>query len=253
MSDYDLKGKVALIIGASRGIGAATAQAFLREGVQVVLAARDVDAMHQLTLSVPAAGFRIAKADLTIESDLQNAVQLAVREFGRLDIAVNNGGVSQQRAPFADLSNEAFDLSMNTNARGVFIAMKHQIKAMLAGNCGGAIVNTGSISSLVAMPQMGAYMASKHALVGLTKSAALDYAAHNIRVNLIAPGAVDTSMTRKGVLATEQGRNRIESITPMGRVSEPQEIADAILWLCSPRASFVTGTVFPVDGGYTLP
>jgi NAD(P)-dependent dehydrogenase (short-subunit alcohol dehydrogenase family) len=253
MSQYDLAGKVVLIIGASRGIGAATARAFAREGARLVLASRDVAAMQDLVQSFPpGAQARVVHADLNVEADLETAVQTAVQEFGRMDIAFNNGGTSQTRAPLAEISNDVFDLTMNTNVRGVFVAMKYQIRAMLQSG-GGAIVNTGSISSSVALAQMSAYTASKHALAGLTKAAAVDYAAQNIRVNMVAPGAVDTLMTRQGALATEQGRKLIESIVPMRRVAEPGEIAEAVLWLSSPRSSYVTGAIFPVDGGYTLP
>ena len=253
MSQYGLADKVVLIVGASRGIGAASARAFAREGAKLVLASRDLPALEALAASLPpGAHAKPIKTDLTIEAELQAAVQTAVREFGRLDIAFNNGGVSQTRVPLADVSNEVFDAAMNTNVRGVFMAMKFQIRAMLACG-GGVIVNTGSVASSIAMASMGAYTASKHALAGLTKAAALDYAAQNIRVNLIAPGAVDTLMTRQGALATDQGRKLIESIVPMRRVSEPEEIAEAVLWLSSPRSSYVTGAIFPVDGGYTLP
>lgn len=253
MTDYGLTGKVVLIVGASRGIGAATARAFAREGAQLVLASRDVAAMEGLARDFPrGVQARVVRADLTVPADLEAAVQTAIREFGRLDIAFNNGGTSQQRAPLAEVGDEVFDLTMNTNVRGVFIALKSQIRAMLQSG-GGAIVNTGSISSSVALANMGAYTASKHALAGLTKAAAVDYAAHNIRVNMVAPGAVDTLMTRQGALATEQGRKLIESIIPMRRVSAPEEIAEAVLWLSSPRSSYVTGAIFPIDGGYTLP
>jgi NAD(P)-dependent dehydrogenase (short-subunit alcohol dehydrogenase family) len=253
MSQYDLAGKVVLIIGASRGIGAATARAFARESARLVLASRDVAAMQDLVKSFPpGAQAHVMRADLTVEADLEAAVQTAVREFGRLDIAFNNGGASQARAPLAEIKNETFDLTMNTNVRGVFVAMKYQIRAMLQSG-GGSIVNTGSISSSVALAHMSAYTASKHALAGLTKAAAVDYAAQNIRVNMVAPGAVDTLMTRQGALATEHGRRLIEGIIPMRRVSEPEEIAEAVLWLSSPRSSYVTGAIFPVDGGYTLP
>jgi A-factor type gamma-butyrolactone 1'-reductase (1S-forming) len=253
MRQYDLANKVALIVGASRGIGAATAQAFAREGAHLVLASRDVEAMRTLTLTFPpGTQALVLRTDLTVEAELRAAVELATSAFGRLDIAFNNGGVSQPRALLADVSIEQFDLAMNTNVRGVFIAMQYQIRAMLAGG-GGVIVNTGSVASSIAMASLGAYTASKHALAGLTKAAALDYAALNIRVNLIAPGAVDTQMTRSGVLATDQGRKLIESIVPMRRIAVPEEIAEAVLWLSSPRSSYVTGAIFPVDGGYTLP
>ena len=242
-----------LVIGASRGIGAATASAFVREGAKVVLASRDVAAMEKLVAGFPAgAEAKILRTDITVDEDVIRAVEFTVEQFGRLDIASNNSGTTQKRVPLADMSVETFDASMNTNVRGFFIAMKHEIKAMLTTG-GGSIVNTGSISSMVVMPLMGAYTASKHALAGLSKVAAMDYAEQNIRVNLVAPGPVDTEMTRGGGLATEAGRNSILAITPMRRISEPEEIAEVIVWLSSPAASFVTGAILPADGGYTLP
>lgn len=253
MSEGEFSGKSVLIIGASRGIGAATALAFARAGAALVLASRDLAAMEALAAQFPA-GARVhcLQTDLTAPADLERAVATTLQRHGRLDVAFNNGGVSQQRAPLAEVSEETFDLAMNTNVRGVFIAMKHQIRAMLAGG-GGSIINTGSITSTVAIPQMSAYATSKHALAGLTKSAALDYADRNIRVNMVAPGPVDTLMTQRGALATPEGRKFIESLTPMRRVAAPEEIAEVVLWLASPRASFVTGAILPADGGYTLP
>jgi NAD(P)-dependent dehydrogenase (short-subunit alcohol dehydrogenase family) len=252
MPKSDLSGKTVLIVGASRGIGAATAVAFAREGAKIVLASRDLAAMEKLVATFPRdAEARVIRADITVPADVERSVEFIVAQFGRLDIAFNNAGLSPKRELFAQLSDEAFDATWNTNLRGVFIAMKHQIKAMLKTG-GGSIVNTGSIGSVIAMPQMAAYCASKHALAGLTKVAALDYAAHNIRVNMVAPGAVDTYMYRQGVGATSEGQRIVESATPMKRVSGPEEIAAAVLWLASPAASFVTGATLPVDGGYTL-
>jgi A-factor type gamma-butyrolactone 1'-reductase (1S-forming) len=248
-----LAGKVVLIFGASRGIGAASAVAFAREGARLVLGSRDVPAMEALAASLPAsAETRVIRADMTAPADLERAVSHAVEQFGRLDIAFNNAGVSHKRVPFAELGEDVFDVTMDTNVRGTFLAMKHEIAAMLKSG-GGSIVNTGSISGLVALPGFAAYCASKCALIGLTKCAALDYAAQNIRVNLIAPGPVDTLTTRQNTLATPEGRQRIIALTPMGRISEPEEIAAAVVWLASPAASFITGAVVPADGGYTLP
>ena len=245
--------KVVLIIGASRGIGAATAAAFAREGARLVLATRDVPALEALAARFPAAvQARVIRTDITSPIDIARAVEFTLEQFGRLDIAFNNAGATQQRVPLADVTDEVFDLTMNTNVRGVFVAMKHEIRAMLAGG-GGSIVNTGSITSIQVIANMGAYCASKHALAGLTKAAALDYAALNIRVNMVAPGAVDTLMTQKGVLATDAGRKMIATLTPMQRIAQPEEIAAAVLWLSSPAASFVTGAILPADGGYTLP
>lgn len=253
MSNLSLDGKVVLIIGASRGIGASAARAFAREGARLVLGARDLPALQDLATELPASAQAVVvRSDLTSAADLERAVAVAVERFGRLDIAFNNGGISQKRTPLADTPDEVFDAAMNTNARGVFIAMKHQIRAMLAAG-GGSIVNTGSIASFLGLPQMGAYCASKHALVGITKAAAVDYAHRNIRVNMIAPGPVDTRLTQQGALSTPEGRRMVESLTPMRRVADPAEIAETVVWLASPRSSYVTGAVLPADGGYSLP
>ncbi len=253
MSDSDLTGKVVLIIGASRGIGAATASAFARVGAKLVLASRDLPAMQALAATFPAGTeARLVPADLTKAEDMERAVATALEQFGRLDVAFNNGGISQKRAPLAEVADETFDLAMQTNVRGVFVAMKHQIRAMLKSG-GGSIINTGSITSLVAMPQMGAYCTSKHALAGLTKSAAIDYADQNIRVNMLAPGPVDTYMTQQGALATPEGRRMVANVTPMKRIASPAEMAEVVLWLASAKSSYVTGVILPADGGYVLP
>jgi NAD(P)-dependent dehydrogenase (short-subunit alcohol dehydrogenase family) len=253
MISPDLAGKTVLIIGASRGIGAAAAMAFARQGTKLVLASRDTAALEALVESLPAGTqARVIRTDITAAADIVRSVEFTVEQFGRLDIAFNNAGVSPKHTPLADLSEEAFDAALNTNVRGVFIAMKHQIRAMLKTG-GGSIVNTGSISSTVVIPHMAAYCTSKHALAGLTKAAALDYAAQNIRVNLVAPGPVDTRMFQSGAGATEEGRNLVTASTPMRRISRPEEIAAAIVWVASPAASYLTGAILPVDGGYTLP
>jgi NAD(P)-dependent dehydrogenase (short-subunit alcohol dehydrogenase family) len=253
MTSGELAGKIVLIIGASRGIGAAAAVAFAREGAHLVLASRDTTGLEALADTLPAGTqARVIRADITVAADIVRSVEFTVEQFGRLDIAFNNAGVSPKRAPLADLTEEAFDAAMNTNVRGVFIAMKHEIRAMLKTG-GGSIVNTGSVSSTIVVPNMAAYCTSKHALAGLTKAAALDYAAQNIRVNLVAPGPVDTQMLRDGAAATELGRELIAASTPMRRISRPEEIAAAIVWVASPAASYLTGAILPVDGGYTLP
>jgi NAD(P)-dependent dehydrogenase (short-subunit alcohol dehydrogenase family) len=245
-----LRDKTALILGASRGIGAATAKAFVANGARVVLAARDREALEKLAAELGDAA-RIMPSDMTKPDEIAAAVNFTVKNFGRLDVAYNNAGVSPPRALFADLSDDAFDAAMNVNLRGAFIAMKHEIRAMLA-NGGGAIVNTGSIGSTIGMPQMAAYVASKHALFGLTKTAALDYARRNIRVNMVAPGPTMTEMLKKGAAATAEGRAMVEGATPMGRIAQAEEVAGAVVYLCSDVASYVTGTILTVDGGYTV-
>jgi A-factor type gamma-butyrolactone 1'-reductase (1S-forming) len=249
-----LAGKAALIIGASRGIGAATAAAFAANGARVVLAARGVEAMEALarTLRDSGADIRVVRTDVTDAASIRDAVGFTVECFGRLDIAFNNAAINSTRAKFADLSEDDFDAAIATNLRSVFVAMKHEIQAMLASG-GGSIVNTSSAAGLVAFPAMAGYVASKHGVVGLTRTAALDYAAQRLRVNAIAPGAVLTEMLLAGTGATVEGRARIEAVTPMKRIAAPAEVAEAVVWLASERASYVTGAVVPVDGGYVLP
>jgi A-factor type gamma-butyrolactone 1'-reductase (1S-forming) len=252
MDAHSLAGKVALVIGASRGIGAATAAAFVREGACVMLASRDMSAMEQLIGTFPAGSRASAIAtDITEAADIERAIAFTVEQFGRLDIAFNNAGISVKRTPFADLSDEVFDNVLATNLRGAFIAMKHEIRAMLKTG-GGSIVNTGSIGSFGVMPLMAPYVAAKHGLAGLTKTAAHDHAKQNIRVNMVAAGAVDTAMTRAGILATDEGRRLVEARVPGGRIGTPEQIAEAVVWLSSPAASYVTGAILNVDGGISL-
>jgi NAD(P)-dependent dehydrogenase (short-subunit alcohol dehydrogenase family) len=247
-----LKDKAALIIGASRGIGASTAEALVAAGARVVLASRDTQALDRLAADLRSRGgdARVKSTDMTDPAAVAEAVKFTVENFGGLDLAVNNGGASAKAALLADIADDEFDRILQINVRAVFVAMKHEIKAMLARG-GGAIVNTASIGGLVALPRMAAYAASKHALVAITKVAALDYAKDGIRVNAVAPGTVMTQMLRAGSAATPEGEARLKTATPMGRIAAPEEVAGAIAWLCSDAASYVTGVVFPIDGGYT--
>lgn len=250
--EYLLKDKTALILGASRGIGAATAKLFADHGARVMLTARTVDPMEQLAERIRANGgdARVVRTDMARAEDIRNAVAATVSAFGRLDIAVNNAGANHDHMPLADIPDQVFDAIMDVNARGVFIAMKAEIQAMRQAG-GGSIVNTGSFASSLALSQMGAYVASKHAVAGLTRIAAADHARENIRVNMVAPGAVMTDMSREG-LSQPEVRAAAEAATPMGRIAEPEDIAGAILWLCTPAAGYVTGATLPVDGGYSI-
>jgi NAD(P)-dependent dehydrogenase (short-subunit alcohol dehydrogenase family) len=249
-----LKGKSALITGASRGIGAAIAEAFVAHGARVVLAARTVSDMDVLADRIRRSGgdVRVIGTDITDAAQVDAAVQLAVSEFGRLDIAVNNAGVSQKRIDFHELAPDAFDHTLSVNVRCLFRAMQSQIRAMLAGGSG-SIVNIASVTSVIGVANMAAYCASRHAVVGLTKSAALDYATRNIRINAVAPGPVMTAQLKAGGAATPQGTEAMRSAIPMGRIGEPDEISGAVVFMASDAASFVTGAYLPVDGGYITP
>jgi NAD(P)-dependent dehydrogenase (short-subunit alcohol dehydrogenase family) len=248
-----LQGRCALVLGASRGIGAATARVLASAGARVVLASRDVAALESVAQEIAKAGGEayVEAADMLVPAQVTAAVAHTVRTLGRLDIAVNNAGVNARHVPMAELPDEEFDRILNINLRSVFIAMKHEIKAMLPHRAG-VIVNTASIGSVVALPRMAAYTASKHGLIGLTKAAAADYAKEGIRINAVAPGTVMTKLLRDGAASTPEGEARLKAVTPMGRIGEPEEIAGAIAWLCSDAASYITGATLMIDGGYTV-
>jgi NAD(P)-dependent dehydrogenase (short-subunit alcohol dehydrogenase family) len=251
-NDRALEGKSALIIGASRGIGAATAKAFVAQGARVILASRDIAALKLLAAETSKPeNVRVIAVDAVNATEVARAIALAVDQFGRLDIAFNNAGTSPPRTEFTSLSDADFEATMALNLHAVFIAMKLEIEAMLRTG-GGSIVNTGSIASLVGLPRMAAYTASKHGLLGLTKSVALEYAKRGIRINLVAPGTVMTDMLKAGAAATPEGRAALEAATPMGRIATPDEVAGGVVWLCSQAASYVTGTTLTIDGGYSV-
>ena len=251
---YHLEGKVALITGASRGIGAATARLFAQERATVVLASRSEEEMARIVEEIRANGGEVmaVKTDVAEAASVETLIKRTVDAYGRLDIAVNNAGIAGGNKPLVEVTEEVFDRVIAVNLKGVFLGMKYEIPAMLASG-GGAIVN---LSSTVGLVGTGAgiapYIASKHGIVGLTKAAALEYGEQHIRVNAIAPGTTRTSVNERWI-ADEQIRQRITSGIPLGRVADPAEVAEAILWLCSDAASYVTGVTLPVDGGYIVP
>ena len=245
MSGSALAGRSALIIGASRGIGAATAELLGGLGVRLVLAARDVAALESVARRITDAGGQADTVglDLLDLGSVRSGVEEAVRRLGGLDIAVNNAGSSQPLSAFHDITEEMFAHDYGVNLRGVFAAMQSEVRAMLdAGS--GSVVNVGSVASFIGSGRLAAYSATKHGLLGLTKSAAVEYAGSNVRINLVAPGPTRTDML--------VGEAALRRITPMGRAAEPIEIARAIAWLASDDSSFVTGIALPVDGGLTI-
>ncbi|MGH2495878.1 MAG: SDR family NAD(P)-dependent oxidoreductase [Ktedonobacteraceae bacterium] len=249
-----LAGKVALVTGASRGIGAATVRLFANEGATVVLASRSEEEMAHVVDEIRAKGGEAlaVKTDVAEATSLENLIARTIEAYGKLDIAVNNAGIAGGNRPFAETPEEVFDRVMATNLKGVFLAMKYEIAAMLTGG-GGAIVNLSSTVGLVGTQAgIAPYIASKHGVVGLTKAAALEYAKRNIRVNAVAPGTTRTSVNERWI-ADEQILQRMTSGIPLGRVADPAEVAEAILWLCSDAASYVTGVTLPVDGGFIVP
>jgi NAD(P)-dependent dehydrogenase (short-subunit alcohol dehydrogenase family) len=243
-----LEGTVAVVTGASSGIGAATAQLLARLGSSVVLAARRPDRLDEIVSAITAdGGTAIAQvADTTNADDLQAVVDRAVNEFGHLNFAVNSAG-TPGRAPFLDMPMEQFDDVMNVNLRGVVLAMRAEIPAMLTGGSG-AIVNVASVGGLVGVPGLSAYITSKHAVVGLTKSVGLEYANKNIRINAIAPGGTNTEMLASG---TQEQRDFLASLAPMQRISEPIEIATSIVYLLA-DATYTVGLTLAADGGQSI-
>ncbi|MCD0484546.1 glucose 1-dehydrogenase [Streptacidiphilus sp. ASG 303] len=248
-----LAGKVALITGASSGIGAAAARVFAREGASVLLVARRERQLADLVDELQADGHkaRYAVADVARSGEVAEAVRAAVEHFGRLDAAFNNAGYGAERTPLHLMDDQVYDQIMDTNVRGVWNCLRHEITAMLETG-GGSIVNTTSVGGLVATPVAAPYVTSKHAVVGLTRAAAAEYAAQGIRVNAVAPGTTRSEMVTEWFRADPAVEPMLHQLTPQARTAEPEEIAEAAAWLCSDRASFATGVVLPVDGGFTI-
>ena len=242
-----MSGRVALVVGASKGIGAITAKAFATSGAAVVLAARDTAALKSVADGIEARGGRALAVgtDVTDGESVRRLVDRAMSTFGRLDAAFNNASAGPLPAPLADIDPAEFDLGIATNIKGTFLGMKFQIPAMLTGG-GGAIVNMASIAGVNGTANLAAYVTGKAGIIGLTKVAALDYADQGIRVNVVAPGPIRTYHIEA---AGEQAQRAAALSTPMRRIGSAAEVARAVLWLCSDEASFITGTVMPIDGG----
>src|SRR6059058_84482 len=244
-------GKVALVTGGNSGIGRAAAIEFAKQGAKVVVSGRREKEGHEVIAEIKALGGEaiFVKTDVSKESDVKALIEQTLAKFNRLDFAFNNAGVEQLLTPLPEQTEETYDQIMDINVKGVWLSLKHEIPAMLKTG-GGAIVNNSSVAGLIGFAMGAVYIASKHAVNGLTKSVALEYAKQNIRVNAVAPGAIETRMFRDFATAPEV-RQMLESAHPIGRIGRPEEIASTVIWLCSNDASFVTGQILPIDGGYT--
>jgi NAD(P)-dependent dehydrogenase (short-subunit alcohol dehydrogenase family) len=244
-------GKVAIVTGGTSGIGRAAAIAYARQGAKVVVAGRRSIEGEETVKQIKDLGREalFIQTDVTQESEVKTMVDRSVEAFGRLDIAFNNAGVYGENASLSDQPDTEYDRIMNVNVKGVWLSMKYEIAQMLRqGN--GAIVNTSSILGVVAMPSVPLYTASKYAVEGLTKAAALQYAKSGIRINAVGPGAIATDMFETATGGQDEAKKYMAGIHPMGRVGQPAEVANAVLWLSSDSASFVTGETLMVDGGY---
>jgi NAD(P)-dependent dehydrogenase (short-subunit alcohol dehydrogenase family) len=248
---YNFKGQVALVTGAASGIGAATALQFADAGASVVLADVQTEAGEALAKKIQARDGKalFVKADMASEADIKNMVAAAVKQFGRLDFAFNNAGIEGSPADTINCTNENWDRTMNINLRGVWQCMKYEIPEMLKVG-GGAIVNCSSVAGVVGFTGIPAYTASKHGVLGLTKTAALEYANKNIRVNAVCPGVIKTPMIDRFTHGEAQATQALMAGEPLGRMGQPEEIASSVLWLCSAGAAFVTGHPLVVDGGW---
>jgi NAD(P)-dependent dehydrogenase (short-subunit alcohol dehydrogenase family) len=239
--------KVAIVTGGSSGIGRATAIALAKQGAKVTVAARRSKEGEETVHLIKEAGSDgiFVKTDVANENDVRLLVEKTVKQYNRLDYAFNNAGIEEMTTPLVDQTSEVFDQIINVNVKGVWLSMKYEIPEMIRTG-GGAIVNTSSGAGVVGYPQQPIYIASKHAVLGLTKSAALEYAKSGIRINAIAPGITETEMVER---VDKQLIERLKSMTPIGRIGDPQEIANAVVWLLSDKASFVLGHTLLVDGG----
>ena len=250
---YDFKGQVALVTGAAAGMGLATARAFAQSGASVVLSDLDGERIAREAATIVAEGGTAIGIACNVSDEAQVAalVEKTVAEYGRLDMAFNNAGVMAKIAPTADATGEEFERVIGINLRGVWNCMKYELLQMQRQGSG-AIVNNASVGALTGNPGIGAYIASKHGVVGLTRTAGLEYCTQGIRVNAVNPGTIDTQIARDVVGGSEEAFAELEKGAPIGRAGRPEEIASAVLWLCSSGASYVIGEALTIDGGLTV-
>jgi NAD(P)-dependent dehydrogenase (short-subunit alcohol dehydrogenase family) len=250
MKDFD--GKGALVTGGGSGIGRATAIAFAREGAKVAIGNRNAGRGEETVAMIRKAGGTASfkRTDVLIGSEIEALVDYAVKTYGRLDVAFNNAGVEGEIAPLVDQTEANYDAVMDVNVKGVWLSMKYEIPRMLKQG-GGAIVNCSSVAGVIGFPNVAIYIASKHAVIGLTKTAALEYSAQGIRINAVNPAVIDTEMVDRLADGLSMKKDDLVPLHPIGRLGRVEEIAEAVLWLCSAKSSFVTGHSLLVDGGFT--
>ena len=249
---FTFEGKVALVTGGAAGIGRATALAFGQAGAIVVIADTNVDGGHASAAMIVEQGGKalFVNANVTRARDVEALVDKAVATYGRLDYAFNNAGVEDEHFALHESDEELYDRIMNVNVKGTWLCMKHQLRHMRQQG-GGAIVNVASVAGLVGAPAQAIISASKHAGVGMRRTAAAEYAADNIRINSVCPGAIRTGMLNRALERDPEREARLRNAHPLGRFGEAREVANAALWLCSDQASFVTGHQLAIDGGLT--
>lgn len=251
--DTSFEGQVVLVTGAAGGIGRATALAFGRVSACVVVADVSVDGGHATAAMIVEAGGKalFVQTNVTRAAEVEALIDKTVSYYGRLDCAFNNAGIEEEHLALAETDESMFDRIMNVNVKGTWLCMKYQIRQMLKQEGGGSIVNTASVAGLVGAPTQAVYAASKHAVVGMTKTAAAEYGRDGIRVNSVCPGVINTPMMARALDRDPAREKKLRNLHPIGRFGEATEIANAALWLCSEQASFVTGHQLAVDGGLT--
>lgn len=241
---------VALITGALTGIGRATALAYARAGANVVVSGRHQDKGEQLVKELGDLGAQaeFVKADVRFDADVENLLDRAVERFGRVDIAYNNAGTEGSPGPVTEVTGEAYEATFDTNVRGTLLSLKHEFRVMRQQDGGGSIINVSSTYGQMGFPDSTLYVGSKHAIIGITKSAALEGAPHGIRVNVVAPGFTQTAMHER-VTGSDAVRGAVNSVLPMHRAGTPEEVADAVMFLGSDKAAYITGQTLTLDGG----
>lgn len=243
--------KVALVTGASSGIGRSTAIAFSREGASVAVLDVDEQGAQTTVEAIVDEGLkaRFFKCDVSNEAEVKDVFKQVKEQFGNVDAAFNNAGIEGEQAPMADSDTENLDKLLNINVKGVYFCLREELKMMLEQG-GGAIVNCSSVAGMIGFPGLPHYVTSKHGVAGLTKNTALEYAQQNIRANAVSPGPIETPMIDRIMGEDEEFKKQILAGVPMGRLGKPWEVAEAVIWLCSDKASFITGQVLATDGGW---